>query len=521
MNLIYGFTTIKRGLATYFSVNFLFKNPVRDGNAGYFRSDKLFIPIVDSIKGLRSYLNRDGHFWAAQLGGLHSVSLIASDISQTKMLLSEAKQRKFIDIKHPLQTMERFAELSESMTRLGVLRKYNINNPNELIKGILDASFATYDWNIRGEKTSVIQELNRISAFSKANVNVTDQTIRHIGKKAVRTLVRGLPFTMFSIAQWFAHKDDKDYENLPLFRKMFTLNIKVGDKWLFIPIMDFYFGTFYGAPQYILSSIYKENPEIAKRGTIQLLNGLLPINIPEDDPNAASIIYGVVQKFIPDLIVPFVEDQTNKTFFTGQKIIPEYMKEYPAEEQYTEYTSEAAVALGKLLNISPARLDNYMRQYLVGLYDVVNAVVEPSLNAIGIKSNDLKREFELIDLPIINQFIKREYSPSSSLSVQMLTNEYYRLQGVYNALNKQKEKGGSAYLDYYREHSQDIRNYHALKGYYNAIKNLLSQYRLIEKNKDIPEEQKQTKLKSIRDEIYTISDIANDIYNTYLREKND
>lgn len=71
--------------------------------------------------------------------------------------------------------------------------------------------------------------------------------------------------------------------------------------------------------------------------------------------------------FTPQLAKPLVESTTNTNLFTGQRIIPDYMKNRPAELQTRPGVTPIATGIGKLLNVSPLMIENFAQTQLGGL----------------------------------------------------------------------------------------------------------------------------------------------------------
>ena len=82
-----------------------------------------------------------------------------------------------------------------------------------------------------------------------------------------------------------------------------------------------------------------------------------------------SLVRGVTQTLKVDplgfqITKPLLEVANNKSSFTGNEIIPFYMKEgLDPQEQYTMQTTELARGLGSALNISPMKIDYVMKGY--------------------------------------------------------------------------------------------------------------------------------------------------------------
>lgn len=86
----------------------------------------------------------------------------------------------------------------------------------------------------------------------------------------------------------------------------------------------------------------------------------------------------------PQLIKPGIETLTNTNLFTGQKIVPEYMKSKLPEEQVKLTTSGTARKIGSVLNTSPLLVENYIKTSLGGLGSQLMNASDTALSATGV-----------------------------------------------------------------------------------------------------------------------------------------
>jgi hypothetical protein len=83
----------------------------------------------------------------------------------------------------------------------------------------------------------------------------------------------------------------------------------------------------------------------------------------------------------PQLIKPLLEVGVNYSFFTGNPIIGQRMKNVEAAKQFTSSKSELSKAIGSLTNVSPMKLDYIIRGYtgMLGAFalDATDAMANP------------------------------------------------------------------------------------------------------------------------------------------------
>ena len=64
---------------------------------------------------------------------------------------------------------------------------------------------------------------------------------------------------------------------------------------------------------------------------------------------------------IPPVLKSAIENVTNHSFFTHRELVPKAMQERPPALQYTSNTSELGKAIGQSANVSPIKVDNWIR----------------------------------------------------------------------------------------------------------------------------------------------------------------
>ncbi|MDP1614615.1 MAG: LPD38 domain-containing protein, partial [Methylococcales bacterium] len=97
---------------------------------------------------------------------------------------------------------------------------------------------------------------------------------------------------------------------------------------------------------------------------INYLNDLSPVEFAREGKLSASKAAGGL---LPPIVKGVAEDWANLSMYRGTEIVPYYMgKTQPPELQYKENTPESYKWLGKKLNVSPLRLQNFASNVLAG-----------------------------------------------------------------------------------------------------------------------------------------------------------
>lgn len=154
-----------------------------------------------------------------------------------------------------------------------------------------------------------------------------------------------------------------------------------------------------------------------------------PVDI-QTDKLAASL----ASRLTPTATLPFLEAATNTKFFTGSPIVPRFMENLPPGLQTRSDTSGFVEKIGKLVNYSPAKLQNFVQAYSGGTGLQLLNVIDQALAKAGvIESADIGGRSLLEE-------IQRRFTKASGGRKAEL--EYQNLKGYKEAaaVKSQKEK---------------------------------------------------------------------------------
>jgi hypothetical protein len=516
------FTSIKRTLLTSLSPSFMVKNPIRDAIDAMFQSERMFIPVIDSIKGLSSYLNKDDYYRAASIFGLKNETLSGADIDsiRNKITKFDVDKNKFISkLNNAADILQEISNASEMMTRIGVLRKFDIYNPNELANGIYNAQEAAFYWRQRGRSDSPVSIWNQFNAFFKANIVAFDTEVRTIAKNPIRTLKRAYPLLVLSALHAYAMRDNDKYWEQPMWRLISGINIPYDDgrRYITIPVFgNAYFMLFYSLPQIIFHDLYRKDKSLAKDWITSFISNLIP-NVQMTSSGELSLPTSLAGLLTPDIAKPFVEYWANKKLFNDSEILPSYIKNLPAYKQVTPNTSDAAILASKaLINlgfpedseiVSPVAIEFFVRNSLFSIYDLISSPVNLLADYFGVSQNKFRKMAETTDIIALNQFLKESVDPASYSTYQKIIqkyNDYKRYQTLYTNL----QRTGGDVKEFLNNHTKELELYHEINGYIKVLKEIVTMHRLIKMNERIPEEEKLAKMKDLEDKVILLSNEA-------------
>jgi len=308
---------------------------------------------------------------------------------------------------NPVELLRTLSEVMEKGTRLGLYTKAKSKGatPGE---AMTEARGATLDFGRIGQ----IRAINQIVAFWNANVQGTVKLRQELltrpkkspksWKYAQTALTRAaLGITVPSLILWAINHDDERYKKLPEWQKNFF--------WIFPIGTD---GPILRLPKpFELGLIFGSLPE-------RILDYAVSKDIDEVKSIATAMKDGAMPGMIPTVALPVLEHMTNYSFFRQRRLESQAIQRLPVAMRYTPYTSEAAKTIGGIVNLSPIKLENWIRDWSGSLGYTTVAALDPLLESKKIPEVG-KNWYEVT--PGIRGFIARDPRGSSSKT----TNKFY------------------------------------------------------------------------------------------------
>ena len=205
--------------------------------------------------------------------------------------------------------------------------------------------------------------LNQFIPFFNPSLQDFSLVARTFRDHPARTTMRGVAnLTIPTLTLWYMNKDEDWYKALPKWQKVAFWNFKLPFKddiiWR-IPKPFLFGGVFANLPEATADAFYRDSPEEAKDHFSAILESNLP-------------------PFMPAFMGPSLEvgmGETGYSFFQDRFIVSPFEVMYKApEERYSRYTTEFSKAAGKLLNVSPKKVDHWIAGQTGGMgIDIINA----------------------------------------------------------------------------------------------------------------------------------------------------
>ena len=461
------------------SPEFILRNPVRDMIGASIYSKHGFIPVVDTFKGLASFLKKGELYWEYMKSGAAHAAMVSLDRDylggQLRDIMGrESKVTKLI--KNPLELLRAMSEATEMATRLAEYdnaRKGYTGLGNRLFgkerkplsarEAALESRDITLDFSRRGTHT---KRLNQITAFFNATLQGADKMARAFKEDPRGMTVKTMLYiTLPSVLLWYMNKDDERYQELPQWEK---------DTFWIIPGKE---------------NMYKI-PKPFEAGVLFGTSFERMLQYMDDAKNNRKSVgfkgYGerVMDSLAPGLIptgaIPVLEYMTNHSFFRQRNIIPQSQENLPARLQYGANSSEVAKFVGDKINVSPYFVDNTIRGYGGGLAGLGLSAIDA---ASGAKENNTAKKW--YEAPGLRGFTAAPYQ--SSNSVQRVYDDYKEQEKLHNAFK----------LTGQRPEGYDAKEFARLKNASDSLKNLNKASKAIINNERMSGEQKREQLDKI------------------------
>jgi hypothetical protein len=456
------FTKVKK-IGISFTPEFISRNFFRDQvSAGVF-SEAEGIALKDVVVSMGDFLKKNDEYYRwLKAGGANGAFMefgdryLKDNIYKSKEMMS-ARERVTNIVKKPVEFIELLGNLTEQATRMAEFKRVTkgATSGKQLLKGGMASREITLDYQKVGLK---IQAANQIVAYLNPSIQGLDKTAQAFRNDPKRVALRaGALLTVPSLILAYVNKDDERVKELPQWQKDFFWII-ANDDWQDATAQD----QWQGLPDYLVrqevgkiqinrGSIYR----IPKPAELGLIFGSIPERIFNSFAQGKDSTYGLSDSIIstllpnvmPDAFGPVLEQMTNKSFFSGSHLIPFYLEKVAPEDQYKEYTSETAIALGKIIGhvpfigdigpissklSSPIIVENYIRSWTGTLGSYALQISDEALKAAGQGKTKVYPSKSLSDMPVIRAFTVR-YPTMSTDSIIKFNDKFNEMEKIQNS----------------------------------------------------------------------------------------
>lgn len=404
LRLLHGPAKIARACFTTINPSFALRNLIRDSTDATIYSKYGFKPW-DFVRGFLHAVHRDELFYEWLSSGAAQASAISLDRDYTQATLNQMsktwKERLLSKEFLPaiLEGMQMVGEYSEYGTRIAAYERVKKtlageNGPHPAAYDLVSSAFESRDLMdfARGGRGS--RYLNNVVVFANASIQGFDKFFRTFDfrkpyrKESMKALARLFLCGMLpALLLAGIHSGDDWWEELPDWQKETNWILgKVGNTIIRIP----------------------KGQDIGLRFFSNLIEKAM-----DRSKHKAGDYFRPVWDSLPDMIptalLPIIEATANHSYFTGAPIVPKYQEKLPAYLQFGNETSSFAKFVGKVIGVSPRKVEHVLFGYtgnmgkgLLGVYDTI--VGNQSLNT------------NLNEAPVISGFTAIPYKQSKTVN---------------------------------------------------------------------------------------------------------
>lgn len=325
------------------SPGFILRNVIRDTFFAGVSSKNGFIPILDTLRGMKALWSDPALRAEFEAAGVTEFNFYSSQEQRIKSIDRMAGEKPvglWEMIKWAAQNLEAASDFFESSTRMGEFMKARKKGLS-IEEAARAAREVTLDFSRSGR---VGEQINQVVPFFNACIQGGDK-MRRLFKEDFRgTAVKLFKYIVLpSLLLWCINHDDDWYKDLdPDIKNNYWClgkNIRIPKP----QEAGVIFGSGFEA---LLDQANGKDPEAMKNWSKTVLSNMMP---------------GIV----PTLFLPLLEWQANYSYFKGRPLVSNKYQRLPDELQYTDYTSELSKSIGNnpVYKVSPIKVDNLVRGY--------------------------------------------------------------------------------------------------------------------------------------------------------------
>ncbi len=438
---------------------FIAANFSKDQVSGFINADKALATSVANpgnfVKSLMSAVRHDELYdELVRAGGAGTSFDISRNVpGQTIERIRSGKDAvskiKYL-VKNPselLRAAEDIVARTEEATRLqhyrgtkNALLKEGMDEKNAIIGGARSAREDTVNFARRGEWGTV---LNSMFLYLNANIQGTRTLVRSLKNSPLETsskIALSVLFPQAVATAWNVSSPDRKaaYADIPEYEKRTNMIVippnptkDANGKWNVIKIP--------------LSSEINGLASLTRR-PIEAMSGLDPIRFKDFAEATIGTVSPVgtdknsfFSTATPQIIKPSIESLTNHNIFTGFPVVPDSMKNLSPENQVRDNTSGSARKIGKLLKVSPIKVEDWIKETFGGAGAQAENAVDHILASTGAIPKDQVGGINILDA-VTSRFSKASGGQTSQDVIDEVSKTLTKQADIAYVANKNAEK---------------------------------------------------------------------------------
>jgi hypothetical protein len=414
--------------------DFWMANIARDTLMGSVMSRAGFVPILDSLKGMRERMTSDPLYrdYLANGGGLSSIFL---DEQHLKTKLERYYRDQGIDYRTVLDTpdklltfVETLGDAFEMSTRLGEYQRAIERGENPRHAAYLGRDVST-DFAMRGDSKALGFMFDTVM-FLKPAVVSWDRLYRGLAHDENKGAIAAKAGTMalMSAGLYLLNREDPRYKDLPDWDRDANWHFFVGDQHFRWPKI-WEIGALSSAAERTAEKVIAADPQGLGKDFARIMGATFNLNL------------------MPQILAPLYEQAANKNSFTkapietpGMENVQPFLRSKPGTSETMKAAGMATRDMPEALQVNPARAEALLRGYFntYALYGLM--LTDQAL------FRDKLPEKRTDELPVVRRFYSQEPARHTRYETEFydLLTESKRLRGTMRELD---QMGYRSYAD--------------------------------------------------------------------------
>jgi len=405
--------------------DFMVANIARDTIMGGVMSRAGFVPIMDSLKGMRLRMTKDPIYkdYLANGGGLSSIYL---DQSKFKAKLERFYSKQGIDYKTVLDTpakllgfVETLGDAFEMSTRLGEYKRAIDKGENPRHAAYLGREIST-DFSMRGDSQALGFLYDTVMFLRPAVVSL-DRLFRgvaHDPNKGAIAVKTGM-LALSSMALYLLNREDPRYQDLADWDRDANWHFFIGNQHFKYPKI-WEVGAIASAAERTLEKTIAADPSGLGKDMARIIANTFNLNL------------------TPQIIAPLAEQYANRNRFTkapietpGLENLQPFLRAKPGTSETLKAAGMATRDLPESMQVNPARAEALLRGYLNTWALYALAITDKNFGT----NPPTKR---LDEMPVVRRFYSQEPAQHTKYETMFydVLEEAKRLHGTLRELDK-------------------------------------------------------------------------------------
>lgn len=330
-------------------------------------ADRLNIP---GLRNMAQDFRRSGGEYSAALKGDRKLNRNISDMTRDPLLSPKGIAKGVKNtVAFPFRALEEIGNIAENAPRMAAFnqelkRLGGERTPENVRKAMEAAREVTVNFSRRG---ALSRDIESFVPYNNAAVQGTYRVLKGLKQNPGRTaLAIGALAVAPKMYEYMQFHDDPDYQKIPARERYRFLFVNKNADGTFTKIpMEPAYNSFGEITIEALRAFQDKDPNAFKGAADAIANAWLP-------PVVTGALQGVTQgdgvegsiggSMNATIFAPAAAVYANRSF-TGAPIESRSLENYSPENRYDERTSSIAKELGKLINMSPKKIDYLIRAY--------------------------------------------------------------------------------------------------------------------------------------------------------------